>query len=68
LTQPSSSRPADETFQTIRRSASVIGDVAEGWILRADAERRYHFRSDHEKLDEMLSFLVENSLIFGEDD
>jgi hypothetical protein len=61
-------KPAQETFRTIHRTAGAISDIAENWVLSADAERRYHFRSDQDVLDEMLTFLVENSLIFGERD
>lgn len=59
-------KPAQETFKSIHRTACSIGDVAENWVFRADAERHYHFRADHEALDQMVTFLVENSLIFGE--
>ncbi|MBL8889944.1 MAG: hypothetical protein JNL67_08180 [Planctomycetaceae bacterium] len=66
--QPATARPAAETFRTIHRSAVNIGQLAEGWVFRADAERRFHYRSDDRQLDEMLNFLVESSLIFGDDE
>jgi hypothetical protein len=59
-------KPAQETFKTIHQTARSIGGLVENWVFNADAERRYHFRRDHQQVDEMLGFLAENSLIFGE--
>lgn len=68
MPQAASPRPAAETFRTIYRSAVDIGQLAEAWVFRADAERRFHYRADDKQLDDMLSFLVESSLIFGDDE
>ncbi|MBL8855936.1 MAG: hypothetical protein JNK57_18365 [Planctomycetaceae bacterium] len=61
-------KPALETFKLIHQTAVSIGEIAENWVFSADAERRYHFRPDGPQLDQMLTFLVENSLIFGDDE
>jgi len=57
--------PVQNTFTAIRRSAQRIGRTAEGWILQAEAQRRFHYRSDGQKIEELLRWMATNSLLFG---
>lgn len=44
-----------------------IESLTEVWALNADAERRFHYRSDEDSIEEMLELIVLNSILFGDD-
>ncbi len=49
----------------IGETAHRISTIADEWVLQADAERHFHFRTDNHEIDDLIQFLLENSLIFG---
>lgn len=57
-----------EALNAIHDAATRIGNNVDHWVLMADAERRYHHRADEREIDEMLELLLQQALLFGEDD
>jgi hypothetical protein len=57
-----------EVLSSIHRSAKSIGTKVDQWVLAADGARRFHHRSDEREIDQMLELLLQQSLLFGDDD
>lgn len=57
-----------EALNAIHDAARRIGDTVDQWVLMADTERRYHHRADDREIDEMLELMLQQALLFGEDD
>ncbi|GEM_PF-1582255 len=54
----------NSTLQNVNRQ---LHRVTEDWVLNADNERRFHYRPDEHKIDELLELMVTNSFLFGDD-
>lgn len=54
--------------EQLDQSAKRIESMMDAWAINADAERRFHHRSDEDAIDEMLELIVLNSILFGDDE
>lgn len=57
-----------EALQSIHCAAKCIGATVDQWVMVADNERRFHHRADEREIDQMLELLLQQSLLFGEDE
>ena len=60
--------PVQQIFTSVYRTAKLINHVTDGWIQQADQARQHADRVDSDRIDEMVTLMVQNTLIFGDPD